>query len=305
MMISATYQKEIAVPFWICCRGTMTHLLPNWSGRFHQLEVDKLSVTHREEGNLRQILLALAAVATLLAACAARAQELDQLLQQAMQASERGEQELAIGKLSDAIKLSPTTALPWYLRGREHFRVGKISESVADFDKYIALAPDAANRQWERGISLYYAGEFDKGAKQFEDYQKYHNQDVENSAWRYLCVARASGVEKARANLLPITNDPRAPMMQIYALYQGKLKTDEVLTAAKAGIAEPATDPASRELLNQRLFYAHLYVGLWYETAGDDDLAKHHILEAEKHKIGHYMWDVAHVHAERLRAAEK
>ena len=35
-----------------------------------------------------------------------------------------------------------------------------------------------------------YAGEFAKGAKQFVDYQTFHSQDVENSAWRYLCVAR-------------------------------------------------------------------------------------------------------------------
>jgi len=55
---------------------------------------------------------------------------------------------------------------------------------------------------------------------------------------------------------------------------------------------------------NQPLFYAHLYIGLWHEVAGRAEEAKKHILEAEKHKIGHYMWDVAHVHAERLRKAD-
>jgi len=184
--------------------------------------------------------------------------------------------------------------MAWYLRGREHFRAGKIAESVADFDKYVQLEPQAENKQWERGISYYYAGDFAKGAKQFEDYQKFHDQDVENSVWRYLCIARSSGVEKARATLLPITSDPRVPMMQIYGLYQGKLKPDEVLAAANAS-------PPNRELHNQRVFYAHLYIGLWHEAAGQADEAKKHILEAEKHKIAHYMWDVARVHAERLR----
>jgi lipoprotein NlpI len=215
-----------------------------------------------------------------------------------MQAAERGEHDRAIAKLTDAITASPTTPLPWYLRGREHFRAGKIAESVADFDKFVQLQPQAANQQWERGISLYYASEFDKGAKQFEDYQKFHDQDVENSVWRYLCVARTSGVEKARSTLLPINNDPRAEMMVIYKLYQGKLTRDDVLAAI-------SKDPPNRERLNQQLFYAHLYVGLWYEAAGESEQAKKHILEAEKHKIGHYMWDVAHVHADRLRAAEK
>jgi len=275
--------------------------------------VDNLSAIGDDRMHLGS--LALAVVMLLLAPLVGRAQDIDALLQTAMQAAERGEHEGAIAKFSDAIKASPTTALPWYLRGRENFRAGKIDQSVADFDKFIELQPQAANQQWERGISLYYAGEYEKGAKQFENYQKFHDQDVENSVWRYLCVARASGIEKARSTLLPINNDPRVPMMEIYKLYQGKLKPDDVLAAANgvgrgspdsAQSKSPAgADPANRELLNQRLFYAHLYIGLWHEAAGESDQAKQHILEAEKHKIGHYMWDVAHVHADRLRAMDK
>ena len=147
----------------------------------------------------------------------------------------------------------------------------------------------------ERGIACYYAGQFEKGARQFELYQTFHNQDVENAAWRYLCVARTQGVEKARATLLPIEHDPRVPMMQIYELYRGQRKPEDVLAAAEAG-------DAPREAKTLRRFYAHLYVGLWYEAAGKPDEAREHILKAEANKIGHYMWDVAHVHAERLRA---
>jgi lipoprotein NlpI len=44
-----------------------------------------------------------------------------------------------------------------------------------------------------------------------------------------------------------------------------------------------------------------LYIGLWHEAAGNATEANQHILEAEKHKIAHYMWDVGHVHAERLK----
>jgi lipoprotein NlpI len=216
------------------------------------------------------------------------------LLQQATQATQRGDGERALARLSQAIQASPKTAIALYLRGREHFRAGKIAESVADFDKYAELEPQAQNRLWERGISYYYLGQYEKGAKQFEDYQKFHDQDVENSVWRYLCIARQSGVEKAQANLLPITNDPRVPMMEIYALYQGKLKPEEVLAAAN-------DNPPGRDMHRQRLFYAHLYIGLWHEALGSSDKAKEHILKAEEHKIAHYMWDVAHVHAERLR----
>jgi lipoprotein NlpI len=239
-----------------------------------------------------------AAVVWLLSPLSLTSQDNDDLLQQATQASQRGEHETAIARLSDVIKGNPQTAIAWYLRGREYFRTGKIAESIADFDKYVQLEPQAENKQWERGISYYYAGDFVKGAKQFEDYQKFHDQDVENSVWRYLCIARASGVEKARATLLPISSDPRVPMMQIYGLYQGKLKPVDVLAAANAS-------PPNRDVHNRRLFYAHLYIGLWHEAAGEADEAKKHILEAEKHKIAHYMWDVVHVHADRLRRGEK
>lgn len=230
----------------------------------------------------------------LLVGGAARGQDVADLLQQAARAAQRGDSSSAVAALNKVLAQEPRNSTALYLRGREHFRLGKVTESVTDFDKHVQLSPEAESRQWERGISYYYAGEFEKGAKQFELYQTYHNQDVENSAWRYLCVARTSGVEKARESMLPIENDPRIPMMQIYDLYRGKLKPEDVLKAAAANNPSP-------EALNSRLFYAHLYIGLWHEAAGEHDLARKHILEAEKHKIGHYMWDVAHVHAERLR----
>lgn len=220
------------------------------------------------------------------------------LVQQAAQAAQQDRGEEAIKKLSEAIKLDPKNSAVWYLRGRENFRLGRVKESVEDFDRAVELDPKSASRQWERGISYYYAREYEKGALQFQDYQTYHDQDVENSAWRYLCVARTEGVEKARETLLPIANDPRIPMMRIYDLYAGKAKPADVLRAAKDG-------SPSREALNTRLFYAQLYLGLWYEAAGDAEKAREHILEAEKHRIGHYMWDVAHVHAERLRSEAK
>jgi lipoprotein NlpI len=238
------------------------------------MSVHNSSVTSLAKGLfMSRSLPAAAAIVLLLSFVTACGQDVDGLLQQA-------------------------TSIVWYLRGSEHFRAGKIAESVADFDEYVRLEPQAANQQWKRGISYYYAGEFAKGAKQFEDYQKFHDQDVENSVWRYLCVARANGVEKAKANLLPITEDRRVPMMQIYGLYQGKLTPEDVLAAANA-------NPPNTDAHNHQLFYAHLYIGLWHEAAGNAELAKKHILEADKRKLAHYMWDVAHVHAQRLTAAEK
>ena len=106
-------------------------------------------------------------------------------------------------------------------------------------------------------------------------------------------MARKDGVDAARADMLKIKRDLRVPMMEVYDLYRGALQPDDVLAAVKAG------NPREGEL-NQRLFYAHLYLGLYYEVTGDVVKAKEHIDLARGRKIGHYMWNVADVHAKRL-----
>src|SRR5258708_36464450 len=109
-------------------------------------------------------------------------------------------------------------------------------------------------------------------------------------------MARAVGVAKAREAMLTVRRDPRVPMKEVYDLYRGQLKPDDVVAAARAGSPSPA-------VLNTRLFYAHLYLGLYYAVAGDAGRAREHITIARQHPICHYMWNVADVHAERLKAA--
>jgi lipoprotein NlpI len=183
-------------------------------------------------------------------------------------------------------------------RGSEHFKQGNIAASIADFDRAIALEPAREPGHWKRGISHYYAAEFEKGQKQFEGYQTVDDNDVENAVWRFLCMARRLGVEPARKAMLKIGADPRVPMMQVYDLYRGELKADDVLAAARDG------DPSPEEL-NQRLFYAHLYLGLYYDATGNREQALRNMTLAEEHRIGHYMWDVARVHGKLLRDATK
>jgi lipoprotein NlpI len=200
----------------------------------------------------------------------------------------------AVADFTKTIELEPRAADAYNHRGSEYFKLGAIKLSIADFDKFIELKPDEKAGHWKRGISYYYAGRFDDGRQQFEGYQTVDSNDVENAVWRYLCMARAVGVEKARAAMLKIGDDKRVPMMQVYALYGGKVKPEDVLAAVTEG------KPGAAEL-NQRLFYAHLYLGLYYETVGDKKLALSHLNQAaNNHKIGHYMWDVARVHRDLL-----
>ena len=208
-----------------------------------------------------------------------------------------GQHTLAIADLDALVAIDPRAAEAFDERGSQHFMLGHIRQSIDDFDRAIKLRPDQESRHWKRGISYYYAGRYDEGRRQFEGYQTFDDNDVENAVWRFLCMARSAGVPKARDAMLKIRRDPRVPMMEVYALYVGKAQPDEVLVAARAGSPSP-------EELNSRLFYAHLYLGLYCEAAGDATGARDHVTTAaEKHKIGHYMWNVADVHARMHKEA--
>ena len=145
--------------------------------------------------------------------------------------------------------------------------------------------------QWPGAAS----GRYDEGRRQFEGYEKVDTNDVENAVWHFLCVARKDGLAKARASVLKIGKDRRVPMMQVYDLYRGALKPADVLAAAEAG----EVAPMQRQ---QRLFYAHLYLGLYYDATGNKKQALEHMSQAaDKYRITHYMGDVARVHEGLLR----
>lgn len=206
----------------------------------------------------------------------------------------------AIADFDKTIQLDPGRADAYQHRGSEHFKLAHIRESLADFDKFLELRPDARPGHWQRGISLYYAGRFDEGRQQFGAYEKVDTNDVENAVWHFLCAARASGPDKARAGLLRIGHDHRVPLMQVYALFAGQAKPEAVLNAATAG------NPPLKEL-NQHLFYAHLYLGLYYEVQGDREKMLEHMGKAAgEYRLPGYMGDVARVHLElRRKEAQK
>lgn len=246
----------------------------------------------------------------------------DGLLQQTAEAMKAGRTNEAIALATRAITAEATNAHAWFLRGLlhertgnhtnaiadfdraaqldpkplvfqhrgvEHFRVGNFDKSVADFDKFLQLAPQRAAHHWQRGISCYYAGKFDEGRKQFELHRSVNPNDVENAVWHFLCIAKMSGIEKARAALMPIEGDTRIPMKEIHALFAGGATPEQVMAAAKEAKDEDA------------MFYAHLYLGLYYDALGEKGKTRQHIIKAARDfKADHYMGDVARVHARLL-----
>lgn len=205
------------------------------------------------------------------------------------------EYEKAAADYTKVIELEPDAAGAYQRRGEAHFKAGKIKESIADFDKYLTFNPEREPDHWQRGISYYYSGEYAKGVKQFEVHKTVNPEDVENAVWHYLCKAKIDDVEKAREGLIEIKSDRRGWAMHVYEMFRGKMTPDEVLKKSTADIKD-------ENLLKNNLFYAHLYIGLFYEAEGKADLAKKHIdLAYEKYPSDHYMGDVARVHSQRLK----
>ena len=103
-------------------------------------------------------------------------------------------------------------------------------------------------------------------------------------------MARATNVGEARASILPVGPDQRDPMMQVYELFAGRATPREVLENATSS---PQADA---------VFFAHLYLGLYYDALGDTASARRHIdLAATTHGRSHYMGRVARVHASLLK----
>lgn len=206
--------------------------------------------------------------------------------------------------LEDAnMAISKNAVLPdiWQLRGVLHFQLGEPKKSVADFDKYLTYRPGEAPHHWQRGISLYYAKEFQKGVEQFQIHKTVNPTDVENVFWHFICLAKAKSPEEASKQLIPLSpGDRRIPMKEIHGLLTGKNGPEEVIKAAEeAG----KTNPSQK---SNFLCYAHLYLGLYFEATGKDKLAQKHIKKsAVDFNQFHYMGDVARVHHLLLKKKEK
>ncbi len=165
------------------------------------------------------------------------------------------------------------------------FHNGRVAESAEGFDRLAAMAPTTAPQLWQRGIALYYAKRYRDCRAQFESHRLVNPDDVENAAWHFLCVAQAESPETARKALLPVGPDSRVPMRQVYEMFRGTMTPEAVLAAA-------GTQPSGE-------FYAHLYVGLYFEAIGKGALAREHITAAADTRyatVGGYMYRVARVH---------
>lgn len=180
-------------------------------------------------------------------------------------------------------------------RGEARFFKADIEGSISDFDAFLAYFPEQDPHHWQRGLSYYYAEEYQKGVDQFERHQTVNTQDVENAVWHFLCAVRAPGgsVEAAEADLIPIERDSRIPMAEVHDLFAGRGTVEDVLAAAA-----PNDDNILSDEERNHLCYAHLYLALYFEAMGDEKKMREHIrLAAYDYSMEHYMGKTAQVHA--------
>lgn len=198
------------------------------------------------------------------------------------------------------IDAEPDQLAGWSSRGDARFFLVDFDGAVADYSRMVELNPALDTSHWRRGIAYFYAGEYEKAARQFERYHSYDNVDRENGIWRYLSQHKAYGREKAREGLLKYEKDDRQPFPDVYRLFAGKITPEEIL----ANIA--AADVSDNER-DQRLFYAHLYIGLNHAVEGNEAAARSHLGKAVAstwpRRAGYgpnYMWHVARLHYDQL-----
>lgn len=209
-----------------------------------------------------------------------------------------------IEKLTAVIEANPREVTLYSQRGDALFFLGDFTAAVADYSRMTELDPSLDGSHWRRGIALFYAEKYDEAAAQFERYHSFDNVDRENGIWRFLSQTKASGLKVAREGLLKYEKDDREPFPDVYRLFAGTITPDGVLQ----NIADAKVSDVERE---KRLFYAHLYIGLYASVTDNPELASTTLDASVNNTWGptggygpSYMWHVGRLHAIGLKAKQ-
>ena len=234
-----------------------------------------------------------------------KAQKSNELGRVAMSSFREGEYKTAFKNCSELCELEPNNLNYQMMLGDISFAAGQMDACVAAYDKLIELQPSLEPRLWQRGLALYYAKKFEKGVQQFETHQLVNTQDVENAVWHLLCAAKISNVEAGRKKLIPISEDRRVPMAQIYEMYAGRMTPEQVLNIANQ--TSPSVELDSEQHRLQR-YYAHLYIGLYFEMLENEQASLDSMKKAAAlNPLGktNFMGQVARVHLQLRQAAKQ
>jgi lipoprotein NlpI len=250
-------------------------------------------------GRLRNLVFASICAVQVMIATSTSLQAQDDVQTALVKASEllsQGKGKEAVAELDVAVGKKPNDVSLLQLRAETLFRIGEFEKSVEDFDKVVALRPQLKAENWQRGIALYYVGRFKDGADQFEEHHRVNPDDVENTFWFFLCLAKAESVEAARKKIIPSRGDARPPLMEIYKLVRGEVTPADV----EKSISQFTAGTSGRE---QAEFYGFLYLGLWFDLQGDKAKAIDYLKKSLAANDRGYMADVGKGHLKTLQSS--
>lgn len=180
-------------------------------------------------------------------------------------------------------------------QGMAKFVKGDVEGSLVDFDAALEAKPSIKAYLWQRGLTLYYLNQYEKGAEQFRADVAVNPNDTEESIWTFLCEAQLDGPSKARENFLQVGRDPRPVLRAAYEAFKNGTGTDAILQAAGGDLGI--------KIGGHDAFYGLLYVGLYSEAEGEVEKAKEAMIQAVNTKYGQgsgdYMASLAKVHCMR------
>jgi len=174
--------------------------------------------------------------------------------------------------------------------GMQSFREGDPMKSVKLFDSAIESNPAIYPYLWQRGLSLYYAGNYVACEQQFNLDLRVNPNDMEEVLWKSLCRKRIAPPDSKALILEDINrlSDRRPVMNKIYSVYKGT-------TSAQSLLAEIGPNAKDDEY-----FYCRLYMGLYFEALGDTENSLQCIVDAVNSPYGasanDYMVSLAKVH---------
>jgi len=215
-----------------------------------------------------------------------------ELSERSFRALDKGDQAAAISAADTMIQKWPDVPAVMRTAGDVYLRAGNVDSATRLFNRYVEERPEQLPYLWQRGISLYFTGDYQQAAEQFEVHRRVNSHDVENAAWHFLCVAKSNSVERAKQLVLPAPGDPRLPMEEVLQM----LSTGN----REAVIARVEALPTGSEQRKSAEFYGDFYLGLYADALGEKKAALKYLKRAAEDAPHNYMGDVARVYAKFL-----
>ncbi len=155
---------------------------------------------------LLKVMRAEAFLAFLLCACGAAAQESapEQLFQDAAQAQQRGDYELAVRKFQELIRVDPNMVAAHANLGVVLVSLGRFDEAITQYHIALAEAPGSPALQLDLGLAYYKRGDFAGAAAQFATLHREDPSDLRVATLLGNCQAQLGLVGQAVALLEPL-----------------------------------------------------------------------------------------------------